>query len=115
MQVEKIVMCSGKVYYDLIEARKKTEDEASRDPAPGTVLSISAQGYSRSTRKISRTRNSLVWAQEEPQNMGGWTFVEPRLENLLDGCQRPKYVGRTPQRVLRPVRTAFTKKSKRRL
>ena len=39
--------------------------------------------------------NELVWAQEEPQNMGGWTFVQPRLENLLPGCQRPNYVGRT--------------------
>jgi len=36
----------------------------------------------------------LVWAQEEPQNMGGWTFVEPRLIDLLPGCERPRYVGR---------------------
>jgi len=37
----------------------------------------------------------LVWAQEEPKNMGGWTFVEARLENLLSRCERPIYVGRT--------------------
>ena len=37
----------------------------------------------------------LVWAQEEPKNMGGWTFVEPRLEELLPACDRPIYVGRT--------------------
>ena len=36
----------------------------------------------------------LVWAQEEPQNMGGWTFINERLENLLPGCERPRYVGR---------------------
>ncbi len=38
--------------------------------------------------------NEIVWAQEEPQNMGGWTFVQERLENLLPSCQRPRYVGR---------------------
>ena len=37
----------------------------------------------------------LVWAQEEPQNMGGWTFLHERLENLLPSCERPVYVGRS--------------------
>jgi len=37
----------------------------------------------------------LSWVQEEPQNMGGWNFVQPRLENLLPACERPKYVGRS--------------------
>jgi 2-oxoglutarate dehydrogenase E1 component len=37
----------------------------------------------------------LVWCQEEPKNMGGWTFMESRLENLLPQCERPRYVGRT--------------------
>ncbi len=36
----------------------------------------------------------LVWAQEEPKNMGGWTFVEPLLERLLPACDRPIYIGR---------------------
>src|SRR5207237_10256952 len=36
----------------------------------------------------------LVWAQEEPKNIGGWTFVEPRLMNMLPKCERPYYVGR---------------------
>ena len=36
----------------------------------------------------------LVWAQEEPKNMGGWTFVEQRLEKLLPACERAIYVGR---------------------
>ena len=39
--------------------------------------------------------NQLVWAQEEPQNMGGWTFVQDRLENILPSCERPQYVGRS--------------------
>jgi len=38
----------------------------------------------------------LVWCQEEPKNMGGWTFMESRLENLLPRCERPRYIGRSP-------------------
>jgi len=38
----------------------------------------------------------LIWAQEEPQNMGGWTFMDERLLNLLPGCERAKFVGRAP-------------------
>ena len=37
----------------------------------------------------------LAWAQEEPRNMGGWNFVEFRLENLLREDRRPIYVGRS--------------------
>ena len=36
----------------------------------------------------------LVWCQEEPKNMGAWTFMESRLENLMTRCDRPRYVGR---------------------
>jgi 2-oxoglutarate dehydrogenase E1 component len=92
--VEKIVMCSGKVYYDLIEARKKSNE------ARVAILRLE-QFYpfplSSVREALSRYSNAkqLVWAQEEPQNMGGWTFVEPRLQNLLPGCERPQYVGRT--------------------
>ena len=38
--------------------------------------------------------NELVWCQEEPKNMGAWTFMESRLENLLPRCERPRYIGR---------------------
>jgi len=38
----------------------------------------------------------LVWCREEPKNMGGWTFMESRLENLLPRCERPRYIGRSP-------------------
>ena len=38
--------------------------------------------------------NELVWCQEEPKNMGAWTFMESRLENLLPRCEQPRYIGR---------------------
>ena len=92
--VERIVLCSGKLYYDLIEARKKSgvEDVAivrmeQFYPFPLTRLREVLAKYP--------AARQLVWAQEEPQNMGGWTFVEPRLESLLPACDRPIYVGRS--------------------
>jgi 2-oxoglutarate dehydrogenase E1 component len=91
--VERVVLCSGKVYYDLLEARKKAEQRnvaiirlEQFYPFPGERLKEILAKYSRVNR--------LIWAQEEPRNMGGWTFVEPRLEDLLPDFERPQYVGR---------------------
>jgi len=85
--VKRVVLCSGKVYYDLMDARKKTEDRSVAVvrleqfyPFPSTSIRETLAKYSNA--------DELVWAQEEPQNMGGWTFVQNRLEN-------PRYVGRT--------------------
>jgi len=84
--VKRVVLCSGKVYYDLMEARKKSEDRSVAVvrleqfyPFPLTSIRETLAKYSNA--------DELVWAQEEPQNMGGWTFVQNRLEN-------PRYVGR---------------------
>jgi 2-oxoglutarate dehydrogenase E1 component len=92
--VERVVMCSGKVFYDLLEARKKSEEKRVAVlrleqfyPFPLTAVRDALAKYA--------SAKQLVWAQEEPQNMGGWTFVEPRLVDLLPDGRRPKYVGRT--------------------
>jgi 2-oxoglutarate dehydrogenase E1 component len=91
--VRRIVLCSGKVFYDLHAARKKSGDEK-------VCLLRLEQFYpfpEKRLREILATypnATQLVWAQEEPKNMGGWTFVEPRLMNMLPSCERPYYVGR---------------------
>jgi 2-oxoglutarate dehydrogenase E1 component len=91
--VERVVLCSGKVYYDLIEGRKKASDFR--------VAVVRLEQFypfpeSRLREVLAKypTAKELIWAQEEPQNMGGWTFVEARLLNLLPGSERPRYVGR---------------------
>jgi len=91
--VERVVLCSGKVFYDLVEARRKSEETRVSIvrleqfyPFPMQSLREVIAGYPNAKQ--------LVWAQEEPKNMGGWTFVEPRLERLLPACDRPIYVGR---------------------
>ncbi|MGB7922378.1 MAG: multifunctional oxoglutarate decarboxylase/oxoglutarate dehydrogenase thiamine pyrophosphate-binding subunit/dihydrolipoyllysine-residue succinyltransferase subunit, partial [Pyrinomonadaceae bacterium] len=93
--VRRIVMCSGKVYYDLAVARKKSGDERVAIlrleqfyPFPEQRLRELFASYPNATQ--------LVWAQEEPQNMGGWNFVQQRLTNLMPRCERPYYVGRAP-------------------
>ncbi|HTG88336.1 MAG TPA: multifunctional oxoglutarate decarboxylase/oxoglutarate dehydrogenase thiamine pyrophosphate-binding subunit/dihydrolipoyllysine-residue succinyltransferase subunit, partial [Pyrinomonadaceae bacterium] len=91
--VKKVVLCSGKLYYDLIDARKKA-------PTSQVAIVRLEQFYPFPLTSIRETLTryenvrELVWAQEEPQNMGGWTFMQERLENLLPDCRRPRYVGR---------------------
>jgi multifunctional 2-oxoglutarate metabolism enzyme len=92
-EVRRIVLSSGKVFYDLAAARKKSGDRAVAIvrleqfyPFPERALRETFASYPNSTQ--------LVWCQEEPKNMGGWAFVEPRLTGLLPACERPFYAGR---------------------
>src|SRR6201988_1459288 len=92
--VQKVVLCSGKVYYDLMEARKKANESR-------VAIIRLEQFYPFPLKRMREIiakytgASQFAWAQEEPQNMGGWTFVEDRLQNLLPNGERPKYVGRT--------------------
>ena len=91
--MRRIVVCGGKVFYDLAAARKKTGDDR-------VAIVRLEQFYpfpERSLREIFATypqATQLVWCQEEPKNYGGWHFVEPRLAGLLASCERPFYAGR---------------------
>jgi 2-oxoglutarate dehydrogenase E1 component len=97
-EVRRVVLCSGKVYYDLLAERREA---AANDVAivrveqlyPFPVLSLPPV--------LAQYRNAqVVWCQEEPENMGAWTFVDRRIENLLSGldiaAKRPIYGGRPP-------------------
>ncbi|HTO82844.1 MAG TPA: 2-oxoglutarate dehydrogenase E1 component, partial [Methylomirabilota bacterium] len=94
--VRRIVLCSGKVYYDLVEERAK---RGIKDvcflrleqlyPFPSKALSAEL---------VLRPQAEVVWCQEEPQNMGAWTFVQPEIEKVLADIKhkqaRLPYVGR---------------------
>ncbi len=95
-KIRKVVLCSGKVYYDLLQARidKKIKDIAlirleQIYPFPNDQLRIELEKYQNA---------QVVWCQEEPKNMGAWFFVSEFLEELLlnikHQCSRAKYVGR---------------------
>ncbi len=95
-QVARVVLCSGKVYYDLLEELEKRKLKE-------IYLLRLEQLYpcplhSLSTELARFKQAEFVWCQEESRNMGAWFFVEPRLEQVLVSIgaarPRPRYVGR---------------------
>jgi 2-oxoglutarate dehydrogenase E1 component len=95
-KVKRVVLCSGKVYYDLVEERAK---RAIQDVAVVRIEQLYPFPLASTEKELGRYKNAdIVWCQEEPQNMGAWTFVEHRIEgilaNLKNAAKRPRFVGR---------------------
>jgi 2-oxoglutarate dehydrogenase E1 component len=95
-EVRRVVLCSGKVYYDLLAERREqnvTDVAIIRleqiYPFPDKTLAFALKPFSRA---------QVVWCQEEPENMGAWNFVDRRIERVLTAlkhkAKRPSYVGR---------------------
>ena len=96
-EVRRVVICSGKVYYDLLAERR---DRALRDvaiirleqiyPFPEKTLAFTLKPYAKAQH--------VVWCQEEPENNGAWMFVDRRIERVLTAlkskAKRPEFVGR---------------------
>ncbi|WP_181700672.1 2-oxoglutarate dehydrogenase E1 component [Chthonobacter albigriseus] len=97
-KIRRVVLCSGKVYFDLFEEREKRGVDdvyllrvEQLYPFPAKAL----------VNELGRFKQAdIVWCQEEPKNMGSWTFIEPYLEWVLKqiGAKvtRPRYAGRAP-------------------
>lgn len=89
--VKRIIFCSGKVYYDLLNYRTQ------RKIADAAIIRIE-QLYPLAEKKLREMLKpfpksaKFVWCQEEPRNMGAWTFIEPRLRTLF--CTEVAYAGR---------------------
>jgi 2-oxoglutarate dehydrogenase E1 component len=81
-EIKRIVLCSGKVYYDLLKYRE------THKIAEAAIIRIE-QLYPLHEEKLREIVSALpgdanlIWCQEEPQNMGAWTFIEPRLRALF--------------------------------
>lgn len=91
-KVKRIILCSGKVFYDLDAGRKDSDDDRVAIlrleqfyPFPKTRLQEIFASYPNAKQ--------LFWTQEEPQNMGGWTFIESRLREIK-GDLSLRYIGR---------------------
>ena len=97
--VRRLVLCTGKLSYELMEARDQAGDKniaivriEQLYPFPGEAL----------LARLKRMTNleQVVWAQEEPKNQGYWAHVEPRIERRLGEAglkpKRPVYAGRPP-------------------
>ena len=99
-KVEKVVICSGKIYFDLIEAREKAKNNKvvfvrleQLYPFPAKTLAVKLKRYRKAT---------FFWCQEEPQNMGAWNTVRNYIERTLEIIHtkndkvKVKYIGRKP-------------------
>jgi 2-oxoglutarate dehydrogenase E1 component len=93
--VKRVVLCTGKVYYDLLEERRKRGiDNVAivrvEQLYPFPIISL--------PRELAKYPNAeVVWCQEEPENMGAWNFVDRKIEAelaKLGTTKRPRFVGR---------------------
>ncbi len=91
-QVQRLVFCSGKIYYDLAEKER-----------PPSIAIIRIEELAPWPRDLSAVIDmypnveEVVWAQEEPKNMGAWTYVQPRLRASIGTLPMLRYIGR-PER-----------------
>ncbi|HSB80203.1 MAG TPA: 2-oxoglutarate dehydrogenase E1 component [Candidatus Methylomirabilis sp.] len=93
--VRRLVLCSGKVYADLVTNPHREETPVMAMvrveqlyPFPAADLQSILQGYPR--------LEEVVWLQEEPENMGAWTYMQTRLGKLIAGRWPLRYIGRPP-------------------
>lgn len=92
--VERVILCAGQVYYDLVKARldKKQEDKAAivrveqLYPFPDKLIKAELAKYSKA--------KDFIWAQEEPSNQGAWLQIREELDGCLDGKARFKGITR---------------------
>jgi len=95
-KVRRVILCSGKVYFDLVAERRKRRID---DIAILRVEQLYPFPISRLGMRLAHYPNAeVVWCQEEPENMGAWHFVDRRIERSLSSIdvrsKRPVYVGR---------------------
>ncbi len=96
-KIRRVVLCSGKVYYDLYEEREKRE---LNDVYLMRVEQLYPWPHKTLAQELARfSKAEFIWCQEEPMNMGAWSFAQPNLERVLDFIKakntRVRYVGRS--------------------
>ena len=99
--IERVILHSGKIHYDLLKERaSRGLDDANKislvrieelSPFPSSELLEVLQGYT--------IAKEIYWLQEEPRNQGAWTYVNPRITNVLEklnrtGLTQVRYIGR---------------------
>ncbi|MES2709086.1 MAG: 2-oxoglutarate dehydrogenase E1 component [Verrucomicrobiota bacterium] len=91
-RVTRLIFCSGKVYYDLIRHRDENDIKTSAIIRIEQLYPFHGEMLSEIIARYPRANKKWIWCQEEPQNMGGWTHVQPRLEAIAATTIR--YAGR---------------------
>ncbi|HEU0018275.1 MAG TPA: 2-oxoglutarate dehydrogenase E1 component [Methyloceanibacter sp.] len=95
-EIKRVVLSSGKVYYDLYEEREKRGLDDVYLLRVEQLYPFPARALIQELSRFSQAE--MVWCQEEPKNMGAWSFIEPNLSWVLDHIEakhrRPRYAGR---------------------
>jgi 2-oxoglutarate dehydrogenase E1 component len=95
-KIEKVVMCSGKIYFDLLESREKSKNDKVVFIRIEQLYPFPAKTLAQMLKKYNNAE--FVWCQEEPQNMGAWNTVRNYIDRILEIIQskrgRIKYIGR---------------------
>ena len=92
-QAKRLIFCSGKVYYDLLQYRATREIKDNALIRVEQFYPFHAALFRRITQAYKK-HNKIIWCQEEPQNMGAWDFMRSRLEEAF--LSQVLYVGRPP-------------------
>jgi 2-oxoglutarate dehydrogenase E1 component len=97
-KIRRVILCTGKVYYDLYEEREK---RGLNDIYLLRIEQLYPWPHKALINILSRFKQAeFVWCQEEPYNMGAWSFAQPNIERVLEFIgatkTRPRYAGRLP-------------------
>lgn len=92
-KVTRLMFCSGKIYYDLIQRRAETKDDSTAIIRIEELCPFPAEAIKEQLSHFYFA-NEFVWCQEEHQNMGAYSFIAPRFENLIG--HKVTYIGRGP-------------------
>lgn len=95
-KVKRLLLCSGKVYYDLLVARERRQGEDVAIVRIEQLYPFPEQALMEVFARYPQAKD-VVWVQEEPRNMGAWTFIHEYLPTLLHSHQSLRYAGRNAQ------------------
>ncbi|HSZ75446.1 MAG TPA: 2-oxoglutarate dehydrogenase E1 component [Rhizomicrobium sp.] len=94
-EIKRVVLCTGKVYFDLMEEREKRNENRIQILRIEQLYPFPDKALAQELRRFPKA--DIVWCQEEPKNQGAWHFVEERIEDslaALGSTARPHYAGR---------------------
>jgi len=96
-KIRRVVICTGKVYYDLYETREQQNIDDVYLMRVEQLYPFPARALITELKRFPNAQ--IIWCQEEPKNMGAWSFIQPNIEWVLEHIdakfQRPRYVGRS--------------------
>ncbi|MGB8364022.1 MAG: 2-oxoglutarate dehydrogenase E1 component [Rhizomicrobium sp.] len=93
--IKRVILCTGKVYFDLMEEREKRNETRIQMLRIEQLYPFPEAALAQELRRFPKAE--IIWCQEEPKNQGAWTFIAPHIEETiaeLGGKWVPRYVGR---------------------